>query len=581
LGLTFERFDNIYGTAVSNLLNASNYPDNPTTTQLIPQFEIPVNASDAYGARVHGYIAAPTTGEYTFWLASDDNGLLRLSSDVNPSNLVDIATVSTWAPSRQWDWRPEQQSAPITLQAGELYYVEALMKEQGGGDNLSVAWQTPGGTRQLIPSQVLCPAVDNGAPPVAVIDANPTLGAAPLTVMLDGTASSDADGPIASYSWQFGDGTTSNAATPGEHIYGTSGTYEVVLTVTDADDRATTTTQTVIVTEPGGSIACHTNGVQYARWNNVWSGNVVDLIVDARYPSSPDETSIFSELVVPTDAGDVYGARMQAYLVAPESGLYTFWVASDNEGQLWLSSDVTTENVAQIAQTSWSPEQGWDFSSSQKSAEIPLIAGQAYYLEGLHQTSWGGDYYAVAWQTPSGTRELIPNSALCVYDVASERTATHEQAPPLIGLGRLSLSPLAQSMPETLYPELALILVADQPLREDAFALRDEFEQMVLSGERLTEEFISELSSLYSRIYTVASPELQAWMSSKWNQIDVEQYESTRANMAWTAANYSSVPTAVGLNQTSAGQTNVWFIVVVLLGLLTTAAFAWRGRRLH
>ncbi|MHC2993445.1 hypothetical protein OB13_18385, partial [Pontibacter sp. HJ8] len=39
-----------------------------------------------------------------------------------------------------------QQSAKITLEAGKRYYIEALMKEENGGDNLAVGWQLPDGS---------------------------------------------------------------------------------------------------------------------------------------------------------------------------------------------------------------------------------------------------------------------------------------------------------------------------------------------------------------------------------------------------------------------------------------------------
>jgi len=52
----------------------------------------------------------------------------------------------------------------------------------------------------------------------------------------DGSASSDTDGTVAQYDWDFGDGTTLNdgGATP-SHIYATAGNYEVALTVTDSN----------------------------------------------------------------------------------------------------------------------------------------------------------------------------------------------------------------------------------------------------------------------------------------------------------------------------------------------------------
>jgi PKD repeat protein len=63
----------------------------------------------------------------------------------------------------------------------------------------------------------------------------------PLTVAFDGSASSDAEGPIAAYAWDFGDGSTGDGAWV-THRYAEPGTYTATLTVTDASGGSDTTT---------------------------------------------------------------------------------------------------------------------------------------------------------------------------------------------------------------------------------------------------------------------------------------------------------------------------------------------------
>jgi PKD repeat protein len=80
--------------------------------------------------------------------------------------------------------------------------------------------------------------------PVAVAGSDVTAGTAPLIVNFDGTASSDADGTIVSYLWNFGGSNSSSSATP-QYTFPVAGSYPVSLTVTD-DNGATNTATTTI-----------------------------------------------------------------------------------------------------------------------------------------------------------------------------------------------------------------------------------------------------------------------------------------------------------------------------------------------
>lgn len=68
-----------------------------------------------------------------------------------------------------------------------------------------------------------------------------------LTVHFTDT-STDANNDIAQWSWDFGDGSTSTDENP-MHVYATAGSYDVELTVTDSEGQASTTVQTVVVSD--------------------------------------------------------------------------------------------------------------------------------------------------------------------------------------------------------------------------------------------------------------------------------------------------------------------------------------------
>ncbi len=152
-----EWWTGITGTTVSDLTSDANYPDSPSGKELLVSLEGPVNWADNYGTRIRGYLNPVTTGSYMFWIASDDDSELWLSTDDNPANVSRIAYVSGYTPSRYWTKYPEQQSSPISLTAGQKYYIEVLHKEGDGGDNVAVAWEGPAVTQQVIDGLYLSP----------------------------------------------------------------------------------------------------------------------------------------------------------------------------------------------------------------------------------------------------------------------------------------------------------------------------------------------------------------------------------------------------------------------------------------
>ncbi|MCX6927264.1 MAG: PA14 domain-containing protein, partial [Verrucomicrobia bacterium] len=126
-----EYWLNMPGTAVSDLTSNSNYPAQPSGDSQLSSFEAPSNWADNYGTRVRGYITAPTTGTYVFWISSHNTSELWLSPDDNPANKSLIASVPGATLAREWGKFSQQQSAGINLTAGQEYYVEALQKEGG------------------------------------------------------------------------------------------------------------------------------------------------------------------------------------------------------------------------------------------------------------------------------------------------------------------------------------------------------------------------------------------------------------------------------------------------------------------
>jgi endo-1,4-beta-D-glucanase Y len=167
-----------------------------------------------------------------------------------------------------------------------------------------------------------------------------------------------------------------------------------------------------VVTSPAGG----TGSIRQEVWTEV-DGTGVSSIPLATPPSL--ERTLTS-LEAPTNWADRYGARIRGYLHPPATGTYTFWIASDDNAELWLSQSDQPGGKRRIAFVSdWTNPHEWNKYASQRSAPVDLVAGQRYYIEVLHKERSGGDNLAVGWIKPGGSgtapQEIVPGYALSPY----------------------------------------------------------------------------------------------------------------------------------------------------------------------
>ena len=106
----------------------------------------------------------------------------------------------------------------------------------------------------------------------------PYTGETTQNIQFNGGSSSDPDGTITSYSWNFGDGTTGTGVNP-THTYATPNTYAVTLTVTNNNGgQASITTTAAIRTTPVDqyvrdfhqlTLARQPNASEQSYWNDI------------------------------------------------------------------------------------------------------------------------------------------------------------------------------------------------------------------------------------------------------------------------------------------------------------------------
>ena len=143
-------YEGISGNNVSDLTGNVKFPNSPDSQQILTSFDGGLEHGDNYGSTLRAFLIPPTTGNYTFWIASDDGGELRISTNATPASAVVRATLANASNQYQWTANASQQSVALALTAGTPYYIEARQKEGGGGDHVAVAWQGPGIAQQVI-----------------------------------------------------------------------------------------------------------------------------------------------------------------------------------------------------------------------------------------------------------------------------------------------------------------------------------------------------------------------------------------------------------------------------------------------
>jgi PKD repeat protein len=128
-------------------------------------------------------------------------------------------------------------SPSVTYASAGSYTVSLTVTDDGGKAS------APATTTVTVSAGLQPPVADAGGP---------YGGTVATAIGFDGTGSSDPDGSIVSYDWDFGDGSIGSGPTP-SHAYGAGGSFTVALTVTDSDNLQDTATARVSVSDASGT----------------------------------------------------------------------------------------------------------------------------------------------------------------------------------------------------------------------------------------------------------------------------------------------------------------------------------------
>lgn len=433
--MAYALYTNLPGTAVSNLTTAVSFPHDAALEKQVTLFESDTGGEVNCGAVMRGYLLPPTTGSYTFWIASQNDSELWLSASTNPALMSRVGYVqsdSVWPSPRQWTLLPSQQSAPVSLAAGYAYYIEARLKAGPGPGRVAVAWESAsnGITQAVIPGSYLAPYALNYAPHpqgfTGFLRPDALAGSYLGTVRVGDLNSND----VPTLTITSGDDQGLFEIDGSGRIYLSrdlasepADKTNYVLQVEAMDSgQPPLTGRAVVSFQMVGTNAILTDSIQQEIWTNIGSGTqITDLTFKSKYPKRPDLLRALTAFDSgPESLGTNYGSRIRAYLVPTNSGPYTFYLSSSDSAELLFQDlEATWGGISLLAhvdgQTAY---REWTRYPSQQSAPIELIAGQRYYLEAVHKAAGGGDHIEVGWTGPGleGTNP-IPASFLAPFDI--------------------------------------------------------------------------------------------------------------------------------------------------------------------
>jgi PKD repeat protein len=242
--------------------------------------------------------------------------------------------------------------------------------------------------------------------PVAAIGSSGTGGQAPYTVNFDGTGSSDPDGSIVSYAWDFGNDRTATTPT-GSATYTQPGTYTVTLTVTDNRGATGTATRQIVVT---GAPNIPPNAVI----RTVSVAGTIPLTVNLSGANSTDPDGTIASYAWDLGNGQTgTGSAIQATYTEAGSYTVTLTVTDDRGATASQTLVIDVSEDSNIAP-------GADFTADPESGTVPLTVN----FDGSASADVDGTIASYAWNFGNGQNGSGVVPAAATYNFPGTYTVT-------------------------------------------------------------------------------------------------------------------------------------------------------------
>ena len=234
------------------------------------------------------------------------------------------------------------------------------------------------------------------------------------SVTFAGTAS-DPDGDAVTVLWDFGDGSTSTALSPGAHTYANAGTYTVTFTATDSQGLSDPTPATRTITVTSSSANNPPNGTITQPAGNV-SINAGQSVTFAGTASDPDGDAV--TVLWNFGDGSTSTALSPGAHTYANAGTYTVtFTATDSQG---LADPSPASRIITVAAAANNPPNA---TIVQPAGNVTIDAGQAVTFAGIASDP-DGDSVTVLWSFGDGSTSTALSPGAHTYANAGTYTVT-------------------------------------------------------------------------------------------------------------------------------------------------------------
>ncbi len=151
-------------------------------------------------------------------------------------------------------------------------------------------------------------------------------------------------------------------------------------------------------------------GVVLEVWDNV-QGEKVKEVAEVSHRRPANSVYIKNRIDDCATGKDHFAARYSAWLTAPETGEYTFYLAADDSAELLLSTTEKDCDLKKLCEVPYYMPRH-HFAPGRSSAKVKLEKGRKYALAVHFKDAVKDDHVALAWEGPGIPKSIIDTAWL-------------------------------------------------------------------------------------------------------------------------------------------------------------------------